>query len=153
MSSSISAISSAFEGHDEYIFAQQMMRDTIYDSLLKRQLKNYHAAAGDWLVETVGERLDEYTPLIAEHYELGEVNEKAAEYLIQAGDKALTIGVWSEAKTTLERALALLPEDDALHRAALQMKLGEAVQNLGDLDQATVLFNEALGTARQVSDF
>jgi len=44
---------SSFEGHTEYIFSQQMMRDSIYDKLLRRRLTAYHNGTavgrrGDW---------------------------------------------------------------------------------------------------------
>ena len=40
---------SSFAGSREYIFAQTMLRDQIYATLVSRQIKTYHAAMARWL--------------------------------------------------------------------------------------------------------
>jgi predicted ATPase len=74
---------SSFAGSAEYVFAQAMLRDLIYDSLVSQQRQTYHRAFAGWL--GASERAAEYLPLIAEHYE------QAGDTTQTAYQQALTI--------------------------------------------------------------
>jgi RND family efflux transporter MFP subunit len=72
-----------FAGSVEYVFAQALVRDQIYATLVSRQVQAYHTALAQWLAAP--ERVDEYLPLIAEHYErAGETVNRAKALLEEA---------------------------------------------------------------------
>lgn len=142
----------AFEGHTEYIFAKTMMRDAIYDSLLRRQKQTYHQGTAQWLIEVAGERLEEYLSLIAEHYELGEDYEKAADYLYEAGDRAFFVGAATAASEFWQKALNLLPEAALAQRLKVMLRMSEPMRYRGELDRAEEITRAALALARQLQD-
>jgi tetratricopeptide (TPR) repeat protein len=143
---------SAFEGQTEYIFAQQMMREVIYDGLLRRQLATYHGATAEWLNRAAGERRDEYLSLIAEHYELGGMNELAADFLSQAAERAILVSAINDAHSFLLRALKILPEDAQEKRASLHIDLGEFLTFSVDSLQAKDHLETGLELARTLDN-
>jgi len=149
---------SAFVGSHEYAFAQAMLRDVVYDSLVKRQQRAYHAAAAEWLVRAAGERAAEYTALIADHYEHAGENLKAAEYLLQAAQQANAVSAFPEAIATLERALALTSQQplptlgEGTLRISIASLLGEIYGYKAAYAEANRYLQEALQLARTLDD-
>ncbi len=139
---------SAFAGSAEYIFAQNMLRDAVYSNLIQRHARAYHAGVAEWAVEASGARVNEYLPLIAEHYEKAGETGKAAEFLAQAGERATGISAYREALDFLTRALDLLPEP----RAEWLMKLGEVHYALSDFEAARAAFESCLALIPQRED-
>ncbi|MFN8531115.1 MAG: protein kinase [Anaerolineae bacterium] len=138
---------SAFAGSVEYIFASAMLRDTLYDRLLERQRRLYHAGAAAWMAAL--EQPDDYLPLIADHYEKAGKTEHAATYLGWAGAAASRRGVYQEAIRFFERARTDLPEDaDAPVRLPPLLGLVEAYNQTGNLPAARAMLEEALPVAR-----
>ena len=90
---------SVFAGSREFIFGQAMLRDTIYDRLLERQLHVYHRAAAAWLVSL--DRGREFLPLIADHYEKAGMPREASQALRQAGDQARSHGLARRSRSAL----------------------------------------------------
>jgi len=102
--------SSAFSGAQEFIFKHALLHEVTYESVLKRERRQYHARVAEWLIHRGGERTDEYTGLIADHLELaGEFNQ-AVIYLQKAGDHAAAQFDNRQAIEYLSRSLRLLPE-------------------------------------------
>jgi ABC-type oligopeptide transport system substrate-binding subunit len=121
---------SAFAGAREYLFKHALLREVTYESVLKRVRRIYHGLVANWLLEQSGERLEEYTSLIADHLELAGRPAEAVEYLLQAGDRARVLYAHQEAIRAYERALALLKAQGDDGRAARTlMKLGLAHHN------------------------
>jgi predicted ATPase len=144
---------SAFAGNVEYIFSQAMLREAVYETLLRRQLRAYHAGVAEWLGKASGERRGEYLPLIAEHYEKADENEKAAAALREAGDRALILSAFADAKGFFERALTLSEAEKGPRAevAELECKLGEAHHRLSDFATAQSHTETALTFARQLN--
>ena len=96
-----------------------------YESVLKRLRRTYHGAAADWLIAHSGDRIEEYSGLIAEHLEGAGQGARAVGYLRQAGKAALARHANVEAERYLRRALAQDPPP--AERADLLSELGEAL--------------------------
>ena len=105
---------SAFEDTSEYIFKHALLRDVCYESVLKRERRDYHARAARWLVEVTQRsgRADEYAALIAEHYELAGEPEPAAGWYERAAEQAAARYANAEAVRCFGRALELTPASD-----------------------------------------
>jgi predicted ATPase len=93
--------SSTFEGSVEYTFNGIMLREALLATLVSRQTSAYHTAAASWLIEVGGKRAVEYSVLIAGHFEAAGSLERAADYLIQAGDRAFSLCAFAEAAPIL----------------------------------------------------
>ncbi|MCU0499046.1 MAG: protein kinase [Anaerolineae bacterium] len=134
--------SSAFAGSMEYTFTQHLMRDAIYDTLLRRQYQSYHTGAAEWLYLNSGQRLNEYLPLIAEHFERAGDHENAGLYLYGAGERAYQISALSDALRLFERALAILDEKFITERLMILIALGKTLITMGRyLDAEIYLLN------------
>lgn len=110
---------SAFQGINEFIFKHALLRDVAYESVLKKQRREYHAVAARWLTERAGERAEEFAAQIARHHELAGDIEKAAGLLRQVAANAYRRGAIDEAVAVIMKAAALLPADSPTRAAAL----------------------------------
>lgn len=141
----------AFAGSTEYIFASNMLRDLLMDTLLRRQWRTFNVAAAEWLIQISGERVDEYNGLIADYYARGGEAEQAASYLQRAGEKSLRVSAFDEARMLFEQALEMSPLG-APGRVPLRIRLGEANCRLGEYVVAREQLTAALGAARRAKD-
>jgi ABC-type oligopeptide transport system substrate-binding subunit/class 3 adenylate cyclase/tetratricopeptide (TPR) repeat protein len=141
----------AIAGAQEYIFKHAVLREVTYKSLLKRLRRIYHGLVADWLMEQAGERVAEYTGLIADHLELAERNGEAAEYLLEAGDRARGLYAHQEAIGAYQRALALLKEqEDHEREARTWMKLGLTYHTAFDFPAADQAYEEGFALWQRV---
>ncbi|HEV8479653.1 MAG TPA: protein kinase [Candidatus Eisenbacteria bacterium] len=144
---------SGFAGTVEYIFRHAILRDVTYETLVPRQRRALHKQVGDWLLSMGGERANELTLLVAEHYERAGEPGLAAERLRVAGEAALRVGAYEEALATLRRALDLVsaPEHFAV-RSSVALNLSEVLSQTGRLTEATELLASMLPELRQGQD-
>jgi len=141
----------AIAGAQEYIFKHAVLREVTYKSLLKRLRRIYHGLVADWLMEQAGERAGEYTGLIADHLELAGRSAEAANYLLEAGDRARGLYAHQEAIAAYQRALALLKEQGDHERAARTwMKLGLTYHTAFDFPAADQAYEEGFALWQRV---
>jgi tetratricopeptide (TPR) repeat protein len=125
---------STFAVTNEFIFKHALLRDVIYESVLKRMRKVYHAYAAAWL-ESVTEsngRSDEYAVLIAEHFENAENLQKARHWYLNAGTRAAERYANAEGIRCFSRSLELTPEEDLAARYDVLMKRVELYNIVAD---------------------
>jgi serine/threonine protein kinase/tetratricopeptide (TPR) repeat protein len=139
---------SAFAGTREYIFKHALLRDVTYESVLKRDRREYHRRAAEWLARHSGGRVGEYAGLIAEHYERSQSAEDAAEWYGRAGRQARETYAPETAINYYRKALHFLDsagpsagggDDLALH--ALRM---EWYEGLGEVLRVQARYGEAV---------
>lgn len=125
----------AFAHTHEYIFQHALLRDVVYDTVLKRTRQIYHARIAAWLIEATRTRgrAEEYAAVIAEHYALAGETGPAAEWYRQAGERAKAQGAFLEARKFLDRTLDLLPSTaDREQRWRALLERNEVLGVLGD---------------------
>ncbi|UCH60785.1 MAG: AAA family ATPase [Anaerolineales bacterium] len=110
---------SAFSDTVEYLFSHTILQEVTYESVLKRTRRLYHAMVADWLILQSGDRVGEFTGLIAGHLEKAGKNKAALEYMCQAAEMAASNYAIDEAADFYTRAIALAPEDDLERRYTL----------------------------------
>ncbi len=142
---------SVFEKTREYLFRHALFRDVAYESVLKRQRSLYHAHAARWLeaVTQRSGRADEFSLLIADHYDRANEAQPAAKWYYQAGLQAAEHFANREAIRYFNRCLELLadgsPEDRfpaILAREKVFELLGERQLQHEDLESLTRLVDE-----------
>ncbi len=150
--------SPAFAGTREYIFKHAIVREVAYDTVLKRERRALHGRIAEWLLARGGERSREHLGLIADHLEASGQAVRAAVYLRRAGEEALSLFANAEARSFLERALALTPETDLPERYAIvaarekvHAVMGERRAQRLDLEMMEVLA-ELLGDSRRQAE-
>src|SRR5439155_3577887 len=95
------------------------------------------------IVELFGERLDEFTDILAYHYGRGDDDASALRFLLLAGQRAQRLYANAEALAYFEAALAR-GEADPLSRAAAYEGIGSLQRLAGKLDAALESFERGL---------
>jgi ABC-type oligopeptide transport system substrate-binding subunit/class 3 adenylate cyclase/ribosomal protein L40E len=128
----------------EYIFKHALTQEAAYNSLLIERRKGFHLKVGEALEELFPDRVDEFSGLMAYHFEAAEAHEKALDYLQRAGDQARQTYAHQEAIDFYERALVILKEQEAYDRAARTlMKLGLTYHTAFDFARSRDAYDEA----------
>jgi class 3 adenylate cyclase/tetratricopeptide (TPR) repeat protein len=122
--------------HARYTFKHALVQDAAYESLLKRTRKYYHQQVGEMLERRYPELAQSEPNLVAQHYVKAENDEKAAEYLVRAADKAASLYAHTEAVAALEAALThinKLPTNAHRDRLTVEivLRLAESLHFLG----------------------
>ncbi len=145
----------AFAGTREYTFKHALLRDVTYESVLKRERREYHRRAADWLTRHSGGRVGEYAGLIAEHFERAGASEDAAEWYGRAGRQARETYAPETAIRYYRKALGFLnsgaaaavPPEDELALNALRMEWHEG---LGEVLRVQARYSEAVEAYREM---
>ena len=131
------------EPHLSYLFKHVIVQEAAYNLMLLSQRRQLHRSAAEWYERAGGGDL----ALLAHHWRLAEVPDKAIHYLERAGTEALREGAYAEA---VRFFTALLDVDDsdpsgvaggrqggpgaaAIRRARWEHQLGDAYLGLGQL--------------------
>jgi len=140
---------SASGGEAGYAFRHTLAHETVYESILRKTRRSLHAAVATAIESMFADRLSDFYGMLAYHFGRAEQLDKAAEYLMKAGDEAARSAASTEARQYFEDAARVY---DALHgdrgdpdtRALLEKKIGLACLNKGDLPAALDHFDRAL---------
>jgi tetratricopeptide (TPR) repeat protein len=109
-----------------YIFRHSLTQEVAYDSLLQKKKQEIHEKIGKAIEELYSERLEEFYEMLAHHYSMSEIWEKAYQYLKLSGDKAsLRYSAW-EAFRLYKEAINVLsrePETEENKRRGIEVRL------------------------------
>ena len=140
---------SNFEGTNEYLFRHAILRDVTYESIVPHQRRVYHKQVAEWLIIVAGDRSDEYTSLIAEHYQAGGEMALAARQFLDAGERSRKQGTVEEALNLLERGLKLV---QGKGHTSIRAEIGVATAGIyaltGRVEEGIALLESALADAR-----
>jgi class 3 adenylate cyclase len=159
----IRPVGGSFAGESGLRFAHILIRDAVYEQMLKETRADLHERFAAWVERIPVGRASEYEEIIGHHLEqaylyradLGRPSEfdvalarRAAARLAGAGRRALARGDMPAAVKLLERAVALVPEKDPQH-ADLLLKLGIALAETGQVGRADALLSERIREERR----
>ncbi len=152
------------DGIDFRAFHHIFIRDSVYESLLKRQRASLHERFVVWADVVNGDRALEYEEILGYHLEqahrfLSELapaddhvrmlGADAAGRLTSAGRRAFVRGDMPAAANLLRRAHDILPAD-APERFAIAPDLGEALMQVGEFPAAEALLVATQADAERV---
>jgi tetratricopeptide (TPR) repeat protein len=158
------ARTSSMEGESEYAFWHLLVRDVAYSQIPRAERARRHRAAAAWIERKGGERVGDFSEVLAHHYlqalELAEAigdtaqaKELAAgarQFLVLAGERALGLDT-VQAEVRLAQALELTPRDDP-ERHELLVRWAEAAFQAGRLRDSVEALEEALTLLRARDD-
>ena len=147
----------------EYLFRHVLVQDAAYASLLKQERRELHRRIADALVELYPERRGELAGVIGMHLEEAGEARRAAPFLADAGDHALSRFASREARALYDRAYAALRSDDeSPENDRLRVRAGVGAVKAGwgtsipaaDIDRIAELvpIAERLGDPRLATD-
>ena len=143
----------------EYRFKHALTHEVAYGSLLNQRRKELDAAIVAGIEIVYSRQLSDQTASLAHHAFRGELWDKAALYLQQAGTRAVSRSAYGEAKTHFERALTAfshLPETEKNLTDAIQIRveLGPvliATKGSGAVEVES-LYNEARALCERIGE-
>ncbi len=156
-------VTRAIEAEPIYRFQHQLVRDTVYNGLLKRARATMHIEFVRWAdkINADRDRAMEFEEILGYHLEqahrylaeLGPLDEEglgvgsdAAGRLARAARRAFGRGDVHAAANLYRRACALLPEP-SVQRLTMLPTLGEALMELGDFEGAQRTLDAAVAQA------
>jgi predicted ATPase/class 3 adenylate cyclase len=137
----------------QYGFLQDLVKRVAYETLSKRDRKEKHLTVAAWFEGSwVGEGSD-LVEVVASHYleaynlapqdpDADAVKERAANVLLQAGERAASLAANVEAEHFFKQAAHLV--DSTLRQADVNERAGEMAQRAGRLDAAREHFERAI---------
>jgi class 3 adenylate cyclase/tetratricopeptide (TPR) repeat protein len=141
-------------GPDTYWFSHELFRHTLISELPTLRRRRYHLQVADAL-ERLYKNLSSHAGDIAHHLlASGSAadQERAAYYLLSAGDRAQQAAAYEEALRNYEHAASILPADDTPTYANVLLKIGMSRRGLGRWDDAVAAWNESLTLLEQLGE-
>ena len=105
---------SAFSSATEYLFKHALLRDATYETVLLSERRTWHEKTAEWLIETSGERADEYAATIAVHYEKAQNIRQTAEWFGRAGEQSIQTHTPKSAGEYFQKALNYVGADSEI---------------------------------------
>jgi class 3 adenylate cyclase/tetratricopeptide (TPR) repeat protein len=153
---------STFAGTVEYQFHHALLRDVAYQALLKSDRRAYHGLAAAWLIGATQEsgRSEEYSAVIADHYEQAGERSPAADWYTRSGHRARKQGAPAQARQFFDRALSLLPSEPGPSSSSSELECqwqalvgrDEVLGILGEAEARMADDNALVGLATLIGD-
>lgn len=139
---------------DHYRFRHELIREAIYEEMLRRERRIRHQEVLRALEERSADQPETAIDQRAYHASHARNLAQAARYCELAGDRAITIHAYRNALARYEDALEAIDqtEPDEPQRAALLTKLGHAAYQMGDLQRSAGYWREALPIYQHVGE-
>jgi len=131
---------------DNYNFTHGKLRDTAYEALSDARRRLNHRRIADALISNSREE----SSVTARHFELAGQYDRAIEWYIKAAQASRQVFANQVAKSYLEQALSLIPEnqewDEERTRKAIEIRetLGDICEIIGDREVALEIYSKAL---------
>lgn len=132
-----------------YLFKHILTQEVAYETLSFATRAMLHDQIGQFIENTYRDSLDQYTDLLAYHFERSENQTKKREYLLRAAEAAQANYANAAAITYYQRVLHLLPEAERVNGI---LKLGQVFELVGEWENAQVLDQEAEALAARLND-
>ena len=114
--------------HESYIFKHALIQDAAYSSLLKSRRRSYHRQIAETFEERFSELAATQPERLAQHYTEALQSQKALQYWLMAGVRALQRSANAEAISHLRRGLALVAQlGDPATKAQFELQLQSAI--------------------------
>ena len=129
-----------------FAFAHALIPSTLHDGLSGLRRQRLHRRAAQAIEQLSSQRGEVCAAQLGRHYAQAGENEKAIEYLLQAGDRARGVYAYQEAIEHYQQALAFLKEQGAIgatRAARTAMNLGTLNHTLFAYDRSRAAFEEA----------
>ena len=135
-----------------YVFTHAMIRQTLHDELSTPRRARLHRRVAESLERLYADSLDSHAGELAAHYmaSVGGDAEKAVEYSIRAGRRAMEMVAWEEAAQHFERAVESMPGEGehADRHCRVLLDLGEVLIYTGQASDAVSAYRRAAAVAR-----
>ncbi len=139
------------EDGDRWEFTHHLIESVVYGSLLRSQRQDLHLRLGEALERRWAQNPADHAEELAHHFNSAGAEDRALEYLLLAGEKAISRNANEEALTHLQRAAEILskhsePDERAQWRIAVG--LGDVYRFIGKYVESTSVLQSGLPLAQ-----
>lgn len=136
----------ADKGIVRFTFSHELIRQTIVDDISPARKQRMHLDIADAMEAVYTGSLAEHAEAIAAHLERAGHRDadRSVHFLVLAGERALDVAAYEDARRHLDKALALLPDNDFPKRGLVLERLGTTARSLGRPDEAISIWSQAL---------
>jgi len=135
-------------------FVDVIVRDVVHEEVSPFRHKRLHSTVGSALEKVYAKKIDEHFGELALHFLESGDNEKALDYFLKAGEKAVKVYANGEAVSYFQHALTLLEEkkNELRERGRVLESLGDIKNLVGEYDACVKYWNEALLLWKQLDE-
>jgi len=135
-------------------FVDVIVRDVVHEEVSPFRHKRLHGTVGSALEKVYAKKIDEHFGELALHFLESGDNEKALDYFLKAGEKAVKIYANNEATSYFEHALKLLEEKEGelREKGYVLEKLGDIKKIVGENETCIKYWNDALLLWKQLDE-
>ncbi|MBI5965905.1 MAG: AAA family ATPase [Chloroflexi bacterium] len=128
---------------EEYAFRHVLIQEAAYDSILIKKRAELHRRIGETLEELHENRIDEFAPLIANHFYFAQ-DGRSLKYDLLAGEKAARLYANIEAATHFSRALEVAKRTKVESEQIIDLytQLGSVLELSGRFETALATYEE-----------
>ncbi len=131
----------------KYHFDHAKISEVLYNGMMEELRQEYHRLVGDTIEDIYQESIEEVVNELAHHYYKAS-DEKAPQYLIQAGDRAKESYANAEALHLYELALDIFEDDKKV--VMVSESIGDVKELMGFYDDAIDLFQRAAELTKDI---
>ena len=129
----------------EYAFRNPLTQEAVYQTILLKRRRDFHRRVGEAMEAIYPDRLERLYGLLAHHFALAGLRDKAIHYYRQAAHQAITLYAYDDAVLNLHTSLALIAGDEASEAHVLLLEeLGDVYRLLRDGASAIAQYQAAL---------
>ncbi len=132
-----------------YFFKHILTQEVAYETLPFATRAMLHEQIGQYIEHTHINNVDQYTALLAYHYDHSDNLPKKREYLLKAGEAAQSEFANAVAISYYQRVLQLLPEDQ---KVSVMLKLSQVLELVGEWQKADEINRQAEELADRLKD-
>jgi len=133
---------------NEYAFRHVLIQEATYESILIKKRAELHRQIGEAMEELHAGRLEEFAPLLANHFYSAN-DERSLKYDLIAGRKSAQLYANADAVTHLSRALDVAKRINTENEnlTSIYIELGQAYELLGQYDRALETYKDMQSTS------
>lgn len=139
----------------EYIFRHSLTQEAAYGTLLLKQRREYHLRVGEAIEQIFADRLDEFFPILAHHFQMAN-DRRALKYETLSGDDAMRLNALSVAAEHYQKALGMVTAEkgdaDVNTVSHLYSRLGRVYELEADYRKALEVYGEMEARAGVLGD-
>lgn len=143
---------SSIAGERELIFNHILTRDVAYGSIPRARRAIAHAAVGTWVEELTRGLAEEFSEILAYHFERSGDAGRTARYAMLAGNRHLRVFAAEQAIEWFDRAMEAGTAVGPAIRGEIAFARAAASEQLGRFEQARGDYERALAEAKETGD-
>ncbi len=131
----------------DYVFKHALIKDVIYDSILRRKRIELHHSVGETIEKLYKKNIKEFYGILSFHFMSSQDNKKALEYLEKASKKAVAEFKNQEAIKYLETIINIREKyfkNEEEDLGTKYIELGEIYRHVGDEEKAKKIFKKVI---------